>query len=148
MVLGVPPRPNALADSGLRGPVNRLRRFRKNEDGAVTVELVLWVPVFMIILMLVVDASMLFVTQSNFWGVARDSARRVAVNTMTGTEAETWALDEASFGSVVPTVDVDTTGGNVTVTISTPFSDVDVFGLLGLSNLNLIAEVTQRIETP
>lgn len=125
-----------------------LRVFRKNEDGAVTVEFVLWVPVFVIILMLVVDASMLFVTQSNFWGVARDSARRVAVNTMTDTEAETWAEDEATFGSVVPDVDVESSGGNVTVTISTPFSDVDVFGILGISGLSLVAEVTQRIETP
>lgn len=148
MVLRVPPRQQIGVYFRSNKLLEHFRPFRRNDEGAVTVEFVLWVPVFVLILMLVVDASMLFVAQSNFWGVARDTARRVAINSMTNAEADTWATAEAAFGSIAPEVDVLSAGGNVEVTISTPFSDVDVFGLMGLSGLDLVAEVTQRIENP
>jgi Flp pilus assembly protein TadG len=148
MVLRVSPRSADSKNSRPRRLMDCFSVFKRNDEATVTVEFVIWVPVFVMILMLVVDASMLFVEQSNFWGIARDTARRVSINSMTMAQADTWATAEAAFGSTTPDVTVANVSGNVRVTISTPFRNVDVFGIMGLSGLNLVAQVTQRIETP
>ena len=54
----------------MRGIATRLKQLIRDfddESGATTVEFVLWVPVFMFILMITVDVSLLFLRQSNLW---------------------------------------------------------------------------------
>lgn len=136
--------------------LRKLIREFNDESGATTVEFVLWVPVFMLILMLTVDVSLLFLRQSNLWQVARDTARQVSIRQLTQIEADTYATQNATFGGDVPdvTVNVDNAAQTVNVQISVPMANVGVFGVFKVGGKvitiggagNLTAAVTHRLE--
>lgn len=129
--------------------LNALRNFR-DDSGSTTVEFVLWVPVFMVILGLTVDVSLMFLRQSNIWQVARDTARQVSIRRYTVEQGVTYATANATFAGDVPTtvdviylpaVDV------VEVTIAVPISDVGLFGILNIgAGSDLVAVVRHRME--
>jgi Flp pilus assembly protein TadG len=122
-------------------------RFARETEGGVTIEFVLWVPFFCAILVATVDVSLLFMTQSNYWSVSRDTARLVARHAMTEAAAESYAQTRATFAGNVPTTDVTINGATVTVTISNPASEIAPFNALGLSGDRVIdASVTQTLE--
>ncbi len=74
----------AKAGSSLRN----FRSFRSSEDGASTIEFVLWVPLVVMVLLLVVDASMLFMTRSHAIRILQDTNRLYSVGQFTGDTAE------------------------------------------------------------
>ena len=97
----------------------------RNESGGATVEFVLWLPVFMLIVALIIDATLLLQTQSRFFDVARSASRQVALGILTEQQAEefvarTFRNDSAFSVTVGP----DESGELVTTTISVPFSKV------------------------
>ena len=55
-----------------------LRGFGQRDEGNVTVEFVLWIPVLCTVLMLFVDTSLAYMSQSNFWNISRETARIVS----------------------------------------------------------------------
>lgn len=140
-------------------------RFKKkirdfsDDSGATTVEFVLWVPVFMFILMITVDVSLLFLRQSNLWYVARDAARQASLHRFDDVDAlKNYAMDRGTFGGDIPSADgtfIDTSEGTVGVMLSVPMNKVGIFGILrfggrainvGDSDSPLRAAVTQRLE--
>ena len=149
----------------MRGVAARLKQLIRDfddESGATTVEFVLWVPVFMFILMITVDVSLLFLRQSNLWQVARDTARQVSIrhwganNAIVVTEAEAYAVANGTFSGDVPTAKVVITEGTqrVQVQLAVPMSEVGVFGIFKIGGQvisvgqtgNLTALVTHRLE--
>ncbi len=67
------------SESALNG-VDQMRSvftFLRDEKGAVTIEFVLWVPIFVGLFVLVTDASIIYLTHSEMWSVARDTTRRM-----------------------------------------------------------------------
>ncbi len=137
----------------------RLKQLIRNfgdESGATTVEFVLWVPVFMLILMLTVDVSLLFLRQSNLWQVARDTARQVSIGQKDEITGHTYATNNGTFGGDTPDVNitVDETYRWVRVDISVPMSNVGVFGIFKVGGKvitiggtgDLVASVTHRLE--
>lgn len=142
------------------GFVVRLKKLIRNfsdDSGATTVEFVLWVPVFMFILMITVDVSLLFLRQSNLWYVARDAARQASLHQFDNFEAEGFntrneALIEfverrGTFGGDRPTAidpdpdpdaplekstHVNTGEQTVTVVLRVPMVDVGIFGILNI----------------
>ena len=125
-----------------------LQNFR-DDSGSTTVEFVLWVPVFLVILALTVDVSLMFLRQSNIWQVARDTARIYSIRQLNEADAETYAIAHATLGGDVPTVDVipHLSDEYVQVFISVPISDVGLFGILNIgAGSDLIAVVTHRME--
>ena len=57
--------------------MHRTFRFLRDERGSQSIEFVLWVPVFVALLVIVIDASTLYLTQTEMENVARDTARRI-----------------------------------------------------------------------
>ena len=49
-----------------------------SEDGSVSVEFVLWVPLIFFFFLLVTDASAAFMAQANMWHIAGDISRQLA----------------------------------------------------------------------
>ncbi len=137
-----------------------IRNF-SDDSGATTVEFVLWVPVFMFILMITVDVSLLFLRQSNLWYVARDVARQASLHQITD-NATLIARAEAqgTFGGDVPSAEgsnIDRSaagGGTVQVILRVPMVDVGIFGILNIGGRainignsgDLVAYVTMRLE--
>ncbi len=58
-----------------------------SEDGSVSVEFVLWVPLIFFFFLLVTDASAAFMAQANMWHIAGDISRGIATGRITGAQA-------------------------------------------------------------
>lgn len=142
----------------LKSKTASFRKMRKSflaeEHGGVTVEFVLWLPVFAALIAGAVDISLAFMNQSNYWNVARDTARLVSRHALTSAQAVTYAESNATFGSGTPTAVVTlsptangATPTQVLVTISAPASSVDAFGIFGIfSGTTITASVKHNIE--
>ena len=108
-----------------------LDRFRRDETGALTIEFVLWVPLFLGVLLLVVDATTIYITHSEMTNVARDTVRRMVTGVvLTEEEAETYAVDAMrmrdSHNYYVDAYYDMTTGAEVIIGFS--LADVSIFG--------------------
>ena len=124
-----------------RGP------FARDENGGVTVEFVLWAPVFCALIAGAVDISLAFMNQSNFWNVARDTARLVSRHAMDADEAKAYAESNAIFGKTEPTATVTIDTNEVIVTITAPATTVDAFGIFGIfEGTTIKAEVRHNLE--
>ena len=141
---------------GLAVRFKQLIRNFSDDSGATTVEFVLWVPVFMFILMITVDVSLLFLRQSNLWYVARDVARQASLRQI-DTQAEIVSTAEAlgTFGGDVPSAAESTlTNTEVTVILRVEMVKVGIFGILNIGGRainvgnsgDLVAFVRMRLE--
>lgn len=108
-----------------------LERFRRDETGALTIEFVLWVPIILGVLLLVVDATTMYITHSEMTNVARDTVRRMVTGViLTTDEAEAYAVDAMRLRdnySYYVEADYDmTTGAEVIMRFAV--ADMSVFG--------------------
>ncbi len=122
--------------------------FLRDETGAVTIEFVLWVPIFVGLLVFVTDASIIYLTHSEMWNVARDTTRRMTTEQITTVaEARDYAAGHLFLGNRTYVIDPDF-GGDMNVTIAVGLDGAAIFGfffqpILGRS---LLASVTMRRE--
>ena len=70
------------------------RRFIRHDNGGVTIEAVLWMPVFVALLCLVADASLIFGRQAEVLRVVQDANRAMSVGKF-GTDGDIDATDVA-----------------------------------------------------
>lgn len=120
-----------------RGAAGRLRRLLRSQAGTVTVEFVIWMPVFVAIIALTSDAAKLYLTQADMHNVARDTARRMATGELTSiSAAQDYAAGQLLYPSltysynITKVTDTTTNVTDDTVEISVPVSQACVFGLL------------------
>jgi Flp pilus assembly protein TadG len=134
---------------GLNRAGRALKAFGRRSDGSVTVEFVLWLPVFVSVIMLSTDASVMFMRQSNFWNVSRETARIVSRHGLDAGAAEKYAAINARFGDYTPAVavTVDTLSSTVTVRITGDSGMMAPFGVLGFAMGDTVTtQVTQTLE--
>lgn len=134
-------------------PLNSIKsaisRFAKDESAAVTVEFVLWVPVFVLILAITVDASVLFMTQANLWSIARDTTRRMATGALGADgDAEAYARSRMGSGWEASTTVTATVNANYAViTFVVPIADVSPFNIVNaFTSGEITVELAQWIE--
>ncbi len=131
--------------------MNQSRQLQRvnDEEGGVTVEFVIWLPVFLLVMMLTVDVSMVFLAQSRMWDVARDAARRMSLGLMDETEAEAFAGDGARFkSSAIPTVDATVGSTEVSIVITIQGQDVNLFGVFPFSASQPITARVVQLKEP
>ena len=111
--------------------------LRKDKDGVAAVELALVLPFLMMLLVGIIDFGALFFLKNNMFSVARDSARALALQSVTVTEAEQMAQDNlinwnATFDVVAQEVPnaIDPAITDVVVTITVPMADAAPIGLM------------------
>jgi Flp pilus assembly protein TadG len=122
-------------------------RFARETKASVTVEFVMWVPVFCGLLMLFADTSLTYMNQSNFWNISRETARIVARHGFDVQAAEDFAEEHASFGHYTPKALVTIDDGMVTVTITADAGAMSLFGILNFTQGQTIqASVTDVLE--
>lgn len=125
------------------------RVFAARESGSVTVEFVIWTPVFLAMILATADISLAFMRQSNFLSVSRDTARIFARHGFNVEAAEDYARNRARIGDYEPevTVALDPLTDLVTVTIEGRSDQVAPFGLLRrVLGETIGAKVTQTVE--
>jgi Flp pilus assembly protein TadG len=123
-------------------------QFLRDEHGSATIEFVLWVPIFVVILAAATDATVLYLHHTEMWNVSRDVARRVAVGDMSEADAATAVQNEMFLYSRAYTVATsDPTDLDVQIMIQTQISDASVFGFFEpVMGRYLTAMVTMRRE--
>ncbi len=123
--------------------------FLRDEKAAVTIEFVLWVPIFVGLFVLVTDASIIYLTHSEMWNVARDTTRRMTTGEITTrAQAADWAASHLFLGSRTYVIDPDFTTADLNVTIAIGLDDAAIFGFFFKSILgrSLVASVTMSRE--
>lgn len=125
-----------------------LRRFLGDEHGSATIEFVLWLPVFAVVLVAAIDAAVLYLQHSEMWNVSRDVARRLAVSDITEDEVADYVADELFLFSPAYSVAIsDPTSLDVEIVIRTRVADASVFGFFEpLLDKYLTAAVIMRRE--
>ena len=122
--------------------------FLRNETGAVTIEFVTLVPAAVMLLIFVTDASVIFMTRSEMWNVARDITRRMTTDQIT-TEAQVrdYAAAHLFLGTRSYVIDPDF-DGDMTVKIAIGVDNAAIFGAFFRSILGktLVVSVTMRRE--
>jgi Flp pilus assembly protein TadG len=127
----------------------RWRNFLRGENGGITVEFALWVPVLLALLFLAIDASLLFSARANFWNLSRDTARVVSRHAMSVVEAESYARKLAKISDYQPEVRVrlNEQANTVTVTITAITAELMPFDVTGIVlGGTMSVQVTQSLE--
>lgn len=138
-------------------PVGFVKRFARDESGAVTVEAVLWIPFFFLVLMLITDASLAFFSKAQAYRIIENGNRTFSTRVnSTDTTAETWI--KSQFRTQFPratdaniTVDTvpDKTSGTVSSYIRYRARDVVAFNTLNvLGNWTITVRAQQYVEWP
>ena len=83
-----------------------LRRFCRGEDGSFTLEAVIWMPIFAILLAIVMNLSMVFFYESQMLRITQDATRAFSLGRFTEAEAEQYIIDRLDFIEANITVDV------------------------------------------
>ncbi len=123
-------------------------QFLRDEHGSATIEFVLWVPIFVVILVAATDATILYLHHTEMWNVSRDVARRVAVGDMTEADAAAAVQNEMFLYSRAYTVSTSNPADlDVKIMIRTSVRDASVFGFFEpVLDRYLTAMVTMRRE--
>jgi Flp pilus assembly protein TadG len=77
--------------------------FLRDERGSQTIEFVLWLPIIGALLVVISYASILYMTHTEMWNVARDTARRLTVGTLLPADAEDYARSQLKLYEVFGT---------------------------------------------
>lgn len=138
--------------------LSRMRRRRGlagTDDGTVTVEFMLWVPLIFTIILFSIDVALIYLKQADMWNVARDQARRMSVDSTynpTATQVEqnlfTSLQNAASITATATGGGSANAGVDKVVTISVLLCDASLFGVVGCysNSLRLTARVTMVSE--
>lgn len=126
------------------GGAVRAGRFARDEKGAVTVEMVLWLPFIFGLIMLITDVSLAFFGRAQAYRVVQDLNRVVSLGLVSD---ETKARDMllASFEGVSPNASATVTveNGFVSTIMTIPASDLIMFS--GPLLLRSFADVTMTV---
>ena len=129
--------------------LGKFKKFIKDDAGSTTAEFVLWVPVFMLFLILTADVSLALYRYSNIYYVARHTARQVAVRQWSFSEAITKATARTTFSGVKPIISVRPSDDfkAVIVVIEVPVNTIGVYPNITISkDTKLVAIATENIE--
>jgi hypothetical protein len=96
-----------------------LQKMLTSEEGSLSVEFALWMPVIFMILMFVADTSAALFAQANMWHIAGDISRAIATGRMSVAEAQHFLLEHTRYS-----IDVSLAGDMVLVQLSQPFADI------------------------
>jgi Flp pilus assembly protein TadG len=115
----------------------------------MAVEFAIIAPVFLFLVLGVIQFASIMFMQNNMLNAAREAARQVAVGAQTPTQAQTTAQNLLAGWPLTFNILVVEGGTpiNVTATISTPMDRAGIIDMIGLTGRTLRAQVVMRKET-
>lgn len=101
------------------------QRLLKDEDGSQTIEAVIWVPIFVTVLALVVDVSLVFFDQSQILLVVQDANRALSLGKFDDSaQVEAYVSENLQYLSDAVSVEAEVIDGFVTTTVTVPAMDL------------------------
>ncbi len=135
----------------LKPVIDMWASFRQSESGSLTVEGVMWLPIYAVFIALIADVSLMFNSQTQVQRTVQDMNRLASSGFyLTEQEIEARVTAALSHLSANVTVDaqIDTTTNLIVTTASLPAKDVMAVGLIGIfGNLQLSAGAQHLIES-
>lgn len=122
--------------------------FLRKEDGAATIEAVLWLPFFLLLFAALADISMIFFGQTRVMRIAQDANRNMSIGRFDTTdETEQFVID--NLGGFAPNATVETTvvAGLISTSVSVPLVDLEIFGVAEVfSDASLTVQTNHLME--
>lgn len=127
--------------------IPRIRRFKRNESGVVTVETILWIPMFFFVFGLVVDVAMLFHGQAKVLMVAQNGNREFSIGNITMAGTKTFIENEMAAQNIQVTATTVEVAGLARTVVSIPATELQVLGYFNVfPGLNLTVTAEHTIE--
>jgi hypothetical protein len=135
------------------------RSFLRRQDGSVSVEFIVWMPVFLAVLGLIADASTTYLIQASMWNAAADCTRRMSVGQYTAAQVspndvKTACVQKELLYAYKPYSITPTFGAtDDSIEITLPMYEAGVIGVLAVfggfrgSNFKLDVKTTMRAES-
>ena len=113
---------------------DRLSRFRRCEDGSYSLEAIIWMPIFAILLCVIMNVTMVFCSESQMLRVTQDANRLLSLRRFEDTD-EVVAyirdrLDYLDLGNDLQISSVVNTSGVITTSLSTSASNLMPFNFM------------------
>lgn len=129
--------------------VTKLKRLVKSESGNASIESLFWIPIFVFMLVLIVDASFVFHGKTQALRIIQDNNRAYSVGRLT-TPAELEQAVAAEIVRISPnaTISSSVTSGIVTTTVSFPAIDMMSVGSIeALQRITISVVSKQYVES-
>lgn len=108
-----------------------LKAFCRSESGSYTIESVIWLPIYVFILALMMNVSMVFFNESQLLRVVQDANRSFAVGRIsTGEAVKQYVTDRIAYLNITPTVTTDIVDGIIYTNLSVTATDLMPFSML------------------
>lgn len=129
--------------------VRFLRSFFRSESGSYTIESVIWLPIYVFILAIMMNVSMVFFNESQLLRVVQDGNRSFAVGRITTLVAvEQYVTDRIAYLDVTPTVNSQLVDGIIYTNLSVVATELMPFTMLHkfFSGTNILVSAQQIVE--
>jgi len=129
----------------MHGP--RTRGLLRDEEGAVSLEMLLWVVLFLQFTMLTMDIGWVYWKHSEMWTVAGETVRETSLGALDANQSavEAYVQERLDPGYAVTFIDNATTQ---TVTISANAADMSLLGMVTFFFDQMNASATMMVERP
>lgn len=110
---------------GFASVVKHLRGFCADEDGSYSIEAVIWMPIFAILLALIMNVSVVFFTESQMMRVVQDGNRAFSLGRLTSPEeVEDYVIETLAYTDADLLVETTVSGGIIRTQLSAPATDL------------------------
>lgn len=111
---------------------NCIKAFFRSEDGSFTIESLIWIPIYVFIVALVLNVSIVFDAQSQLLRIVQDSNRSYSVGRITDTWAvEQYVIERVAFLGATPLVQSQLVDNSIIYTeLKLPAKDLMPFSML------------------
>lgn len=125
-----------------------LCRFRRREDGVVTVETILWIPMFFFVFGLMLDVAMLFHGQAKVLMVTQNGNREYSIgNIADETATQNFVVAQLAAQNISVTVTTTEVAGVARTVVSVPATELQVLGYFNVfPGLSLTVTAEHMIE--
>ncbi len=109
----------------------RVKAFMKGDDGNASIETVIWLPIFGLLLGLIMNVSMLFFNESQILRFVQDGNRAFSLGRFKEpSEVEAYILNKLAYLDAAISIETVVSGGSVSTRLSAPATDIMPFTFL------------------
>lgn len=114
-----------------RPALRKARDFCCSENGSASIETIIWMPIFAMLLGLIMNVSMVFFNESQILRVVQDGNRAFSLGRLDNSDAvEAYIAERLAYLEATLTVDTQVANGFITTTLSAPATDMMPFNFM------------------
>ena len=108
-----------------------LKTFSREDDGAFTLEMVIWSPLILGAIMLILDFAFLMTVDAGMWNASRDTARALSTHRIRPDEAEEYMRGRMQYLRDDYDIDIDVSRSEVVASVALDATDAALTPVIG-----------------